>query len=55
MDKGKRMDNKYKCLWASTCSYYESSTNYDEERIKCTNTDCILYGMEKSEGESNDE
>ena len=47
------MKNEYKCFWSSNCPYYESTTSYGKERIKCENTDCILHNAEESD--ENDE
>lgn len=38
--------NEVKCLWQSQCSYYEQTTNYGTEVLKCKNTDCPLFEIE---------
>ena len=48
------MTNEYKCFWSATCPYYERTTSYGTERIRCENTDCALYGLEE-EGDEDDE
>ena len=47
------MTNDYKCFWSATCPYYERTTSYGTEWIKCENTDCALHGIE--EGDEDDE
>ena len=44
-----------KCLWVSTCPYYETTTSYGVEQIRCANTDCALHGVYlKEESEADD-
>lgn len=37
------MNEGSKCLWCPNCPYYEQTTSYGTERIRCANTNCILY------------
>ena len=43
--------NSVKCSWQSTCPYYETVTSYGRETIKCGNTDCPLFAIEKEREE----
>ena len=41
-----------KCPDCRNCPYYESTTSYGTEEIRCENTDCPLYSIrEDEEGE----
>lgn len=39
------------CQWISNCPYYEQLTSYENELVKCKNTDCPLYVLYKEEDE----
>lgn len=43
--------NEVKCFWKSQCPYYEQTTSYGTEILKCKNTDCPLFEIEKAESE----
>lgn len=43
------MREGYKCIYCPNCPYYESTTSYGTEKIKCENTDCIMYGTDFAE------
>lgn len=43
--------NEVKCFWQSQCPYYEQTTSYGTEVLKCKNTDCPLFEVEKEESE----
>lgn len=38
--------NEVKCFWQGQCQYYEQSTSYGTEILKCKNTDCPLFSIE---------
>ena len=43
-----------KCFWINQCPYYEVETSYGTELLKCTNTDCPLFPVEKEREEEHD-
>lgn len=45
--------NGVKCSWQGNCQYFESISSYEygTEIIKCENTDCPLYYVEKEKEE----
>ena len=40
-----------KCFWQNQCPYYEQTTSYGTELVKCHNTDCTQYSIEEEEEE----
>ena len=42
------------CWWSkcANCPYYEQTTSYGTEEVRCGNTDCILYDDDEQEGEA---
>ena len=45
------MSEGSKCLWCPNCPYYERTTSYGTEEIRCANTNCGLWQIYKDEEE----
>lgn len=45
------MEIEKKCTWAPTCPYYETISSYGRETIRCSNTDCLIHGIDEQEEE----
>ena len=43
-----------KCFWQSQCPNYEVHTSYGTEVLKCKNTNCPLFSIEKEREEEDD-
>jgi len=46
--------NEVKCFWQCQCPYYERTTSYGTEILKCKNTNCPLFSVEAEQAESED-
>ena len=47
--------SKTTCQWQSQCPYYEQTTSYGIEILKCENTNCPLFEIEKKRTESEEQ
>lgn len=45
--------NEVKCFWRGQCPYYEQTTSYGTEILKCKNTDCSLFEIEADKENEN--